>query len=312
MHFLVFLCIGGGLLLFTLSPGFLDFVWSIFGLQRGADALVYGSIIFLLYFVLLLLSKVEGNKNDMTHILRQLAVSSCHTKIDTDILILVRAYNEWPVIAQTLRDIYAAGYQDILVIDDGSTDNTVEQVEALGYTSIILLSHLQNRWAWAALETAFAYIRKQVKCKYVVTFDADGQHDVQDLKWLPDYLKKHPKVDVFLGSRFLKKRTVWIPFTRKIILKCWILFTALMSKIVLSDAHNGFRVFTSETIDKISLTIDGMWYASELIDIIWKLKISYKEIPVKIKYTQYSLEKGQKNGNAWNVVTSFIWNKFFK
>ncbi|MCH2188358.1 DUF2304 family protein [Candidatus Gracilibacteria bacterium] len=312
LHFLVFLAIGSGLLLFTLSPSFLDFVGGIFGLQRGADALVYGSIIFLLYFVLLLLSKVEGNKNDMTYILRQLTINSCKKKIHTDILILVRAYNEGPVIAQTLKSIYDAGYKDILVIDDGSTDDTIEQVESLGHDRIVLMSHLQNRGAGAALETAFAYIRKHVECRYVVTFDADGQHDIQDLKGLGDYIQKHPKVDVFLGSRFLKKRTVGIPLGRRILLKGGILFTAVMSRIVLSDAHNGFRVFKSEAIDKISLTIDGMGYASELIDIIGRLRIPYKEIPVKIRYTQYSLEKGQKNGNAWNVVISFIWNKFFK
>ena len=312
LHFVIFLCIGGWLLLFTFSPKFLDFVWWIFGLQRWADALVYASIIFLVYFVLLLLSKVESNKKDITIMNRKMALDSGNKRMNTEMLILVRAYNEWPVIAETLRSIYDIGYKDILVVDDGSTDDTREQIDNLGIESILVITHLQNRWAGAALETGFAYIRKYVDTEYVVTFDADWQHDSADLEGLLEYVKKHSRVDVFLGSRFLGKRTVGIPFMRKIILKLGILFTAFMSRIFLSDAHNWFRVFKSSAISKIFLTIDGMWYASELVDTIGRLKIPHKEIPVRIKYTKYSLEKWQKNSNAFGVVSSFIWNKFFK
>lgn len=312
LHFIIFLSIWAGLLLFTFSPSFLSWLGSVFGLQRWADVLVYASIIFLLYFVLLLLWKVESHKKDTTRLVREISLSSCHKHITTDMLVLVRAYNEWPVIVDTLKAIYDTGCRDILVVDDGSTDNTFEQVISLKYDGIVIVKHLQNRGAWAALETGFEYIRRHVNAKYIVTFDADGQHDVWDLEGLYDYVEKHPKVDVFLGSRFLKKRTIGIPFMRKIILKLGIVFTAFVSRIFLSDAHNGFRVFKSEVISKVSLTIDGMWYASELIDIIGKLKVPYKEIPVRIKYTKYSLEKGQKNSNAFWVVMSFIWNKFFK
>jgi hypothetical protein len=132
------------------------------------------------------------------------------------------------------------------------------------------------------------------------------------LKEVKEYIKNYHKTDVFLWSRFMWKRTIWMPFWRKVILKLWILFTAFISQIHLSDAHNWFRVFRKSVIDKVYLTIDDMWYASELIDIISQKNIPYKEIPVTIKYTDYSLKKGQKNGNAVNIALKIIWNKFFK
>jgi len=82
-----------------------------------------------------------------------------------------------------------------------------------------------------------------------------------------------------------------MPFFRKVILKLGILFTAFLSTIILTDAHNGFRVFRTKTLKNIHLTIPDMGYASELIDIISSKKIPYKEIPVTIKYTPYSLSK---------------------
>ncbi len=74
LHFVVFLSVGAGLLLFTFFPSILDLVGRVFGIPRGADVLVYASIIFLMYFVLLLLSKSEKNKEDITRLVREVAI----------------------------------------------------------------------------------------------------------------------------------------------------------------------------------------------------------------------------------------------
>ncbi len=80
LHFLVFLGVGAGLLILTLIPEILVWIGGIFWLPRGADALVYGSIIFLFYFVLLLLRKVESNREELTRIVREFALQSSHEK----------------------------------------------------------------------------------------------------------------------------------------------------------------------------------------------------------------------------------------
>ena len=76
LHFLVFLGAGGGLLVFTFFPQTLNLLGRIFGLQRGADVLVYASIIFLFYFVLLLLRKVETTREEVTKLVREIAIQS--------------------------------------------------------------------------------------------------------------------------------------------------------------------------------------------------------------------------------------------
>ncbi len=82
LHFLVFLSIGAGLLTFTFFPPLLDIFASVFGVQRGADVLVYTSIVFLLYFVLLLLQKAEKNRRDITRLSRHIALERARKPTD--------------------------------------------------------------------------------------------------------------------------------------------------------------------------------------------------------------------------------------
>lgn len=76
LHFLVFLWVGSGLLIFTFFPSVLNTLGLLFGLQRWADLLVYASIIFLFYFVLLLLQKVESTREEVTRLVREIAISN--------------------------------------------------------------------------------------------------------------------------------------------------------------------------------------------------------------------------------------------
>lgn len=73
LHFLVFLAVGAGLLIFAFIPSVLNLIGAIFGVPRGADILVYSSIIFLLYFTLLLLAKNEKNREDITRLVREIS-----------------------------------------------------------------------------------------------------------------------------------------------------------------------------------------------------------------------------------------------
>ncbi len=313
LHFIVFILIWLGLLVFTVFPGSLNGIWRFFGLQRWADLLVYSSIVFLIYFTLLLLRKVEGNNEDLTKLIREIAVKWwTREKIHGKEIFLIRSFNEATVISSTIQSIFDAWYKNILVINDGSTDNTNTVIKRDFWDKVILLEHYKNRWAGAALETWFEYVRRYGKVDYVICFDADWQHNVWDVKTFESYLKEHKKVDILLWSRFLKKKQVGMPFARKVILKLGILFTAVLSSIKLTDAHNGFRVIKTDVLDDIHITIDGMGYASELIDIITQKKLVYKEVPVNVKYTKYSLSKGQKNSNAINIAFKFMWSKFFK
>lgn len=312
LHFLVFIWIGWGLLTFTFFPWILNVIWNFFGLARWADVLVYSSIIFLLYFVLLLLAKVVDNKEAITSVVREWAINHSGKRlIKWKEVILIRVYNEAPVIDGVLKRVLAKWYENILVINDWSTDFSREILEGFGDT-IYLVNHPINRWAWAALKTGLEYIRRFADVEYIVTFDADWQHEIEDLEKFFNSFKMDNKLWAVLWSRFIQKTHSNVPFIRRCTLFLWRIFTFLVSNVYLTDAHNWYRVFTYDTISKIRLTIDTMAYASELIDELRKNNIKIKEVPVNIKYTEYSMNKWQGSWNAISIALRIIWSKFFR
>lgn len=298
-------------MVFTFFPWVLTALWNIFGLQRGADLLVYVSIIFLIYFVLLLLRKLEENKEDITKLVREIAIQNAgKSEFNASEIFIIPAYNEWEVLEKTISRVLEAGFSNIVVVNDGSRDNSRSILDSF-WDKIIVLHHYKNRGQWAALETGFEYVRRfWWDIGYVVTYDSDGQHDIADIQKFRE--NASDEIDILLGSRFLSESKTNVSLKKKIVLKLWIIFTFFLSQIKLSDTHNGYRYIKKSALQDIVITIDGMWHASEIIDNIAQKKLRYKEVPVHIKYTEYSLAKGQKISNGMNVLTRFIWSKFFR
>jgi len=312
LHFFVFFTMWIGLLIFTLFPDTLNSFGQFFGLQRWADLLVYSSLIFLVYFVLLLLSKHVENKDSITELIREIAIENSSKKeIFWKEVFVIPCYNEWPVIEKTISNILEKWYKNILVINDWSKDNS-RKILGNFWDKIILINHLKNRWQWATLETGFEYLRRYWKMDYVICFDADGQHSLNDLDKFYKVLDNNKNVDIVFGTRFAWNQKSNIPFSRRVVLKLAILFTFFLSQIKLSDTHNWYRVFRKEVLNDLKITIDWMGHASEIIDIVASKKIKFVEVPVNIKYTDYSLSKWQNNSNAIKIAIRFIWNKFFR
>ncbi len=312
LHFLVFFGMWIWMLVFVFFPSILNSFGQFFWLQRGADLLVYGSIVFLVYFVLLLLSKHVENKDSLTGLVRELAIENSSKKeIKWKEVFVMRVYNEESIVWEVIQEILDKEYKNILVINDGSSDNSRRILEKFG-DKIFLIHHLKNRWAWAALKTAFEYLKRYWNTKYIVTFDADGQHALKDLDNFFVEFKKNKKLDIILGSRFIQKTKTNVPPWRKVILFWGRIFTYLMSNIYLTDSHNGYRVFKTDILNKMEISMDGMEYASEIIESIEKNNLLYKEVPVDILYNSYTLKKGQKYWGALRIAVRFIWSKFFK
>ncbi len=312
LHFLVFLWIWWWLLIFTFFPNALNTFWQFFGLQRWADLLVYASVIFLVYFVLLLLSKHVENKDNITWLIRELAIENSEKKIiEWKIVFLIRVYNEEQVLEKTIQKIIDKKNKNILIINDWSTDNSKIILEKF-WNKIILINHLRNRWWWAALKTGLEYLKKYWKTEFIITFDADWQHRIKNLDRFFEKFEKDKKLDIVLGSRFIEKTNTNIPILRKIVLFWWKIFTYLLSWIYLTDSHNWYRVFKTSILKKINISMDWMEYASEIIESINKNKLKYREVPVDIKYSEYTLSKWQKNWNAIKIAVRFIWSKFFR
>jgi len=220
------------------------------------------------------------------------------------IYILIPAFNEEKRIHSVISSLEQHGYSNIFVVSDGSSDNTGEVAREAGAE---VLEMLMNRGQGAALMTGIEYIRENYDPDIIVTFDADGQHQAEDIKNIIAPLLDG-RADIVLGSRFLHSYSN-VPFTRKMILKAGIFFTNLVSGVNLSDTHNGLRALGKKAIHSIQISQRGMAHASEIIDEIGQNKLKYEEAPVRIVYSDYSLSKGQKSSNFIKLGLKFIINK---
>lgn len=221
------------------------------------------------------------------------------------VFILVPAFNEGPVIRQTLEELLPLEHQ-IILVDDGSSDNTLEQVQDL---PIHILSHMVNLGQGAALQTGMHYALS-AGAEILVHFDADGQHQASDIPALIQPIVDG-QVDVVLGSRFLGENNSDIPLFRKCLLKSGILLNGLLTGLWLSDAHNGLRAMNRKALSHIHLRENGMAHATEILSEINRHQLRFQEIPVHIQYSAYATSKGQSSWNAFNILSDLILHKLF-
>jgi glycosyltransferase involved in cell wall biosynthesis len=216
--------------------------------------------------------------------------------------LVVPAYNEEPVLADVLAALEPLPYR-VVVVDDGSTDATAE-VAARGGAAVV--RHSCNLGQGAAIQTGIAFALRQAGTRFVVTFDADGQHRPEDLPALLAPLEEGA-CDVALGSRFLVRGSaVRIPLARRLLLRVATVVTRLSTGLRLTDTHNGMRAFTAQAAAQIEITQNGMAHASEILSQIAARKLRYREVPVTVTYTRYSLSKGQSMLNSVDIFWESI------
>jgi glycosyltransferase involved in cell wall biosynthesis len=218
---------------------------------------------------------------------------------------VIAAYNEESVIRSVVMGVRAK-YPNVIVVDDGSADATgVEAIDA----GALLVTHPINLGQGAALQTGITFALKR-NAKYIVTFDADGQHSVEDVEAMLDVITTK-NCDVVLGSRFCGT-TENLPRMKLLTLKAAIYFTRVTTGLKLTDTHNGLRVLSAEAARRIKLQQNGMAHASEFLEQVAKLGLNYIEAPVHIRYTEYSIRKGQKLSNSLNILMDLVIARFSK
>ena len=221
-------------------------------------------------------------------------------------LFLIAAYNESNIIQTVVENLLKKGEQ-VLVINDGSSDSTGQILKKFGH-KIFYCEHLVNLGQGAALQTGILCARK-LQPQYLITFDADGQHQSEDALSMVESMDKNPQIDITLGSRFLGKAEN-ISQSRLFTLKMAVLFTNIFSGIKLTDTHNGLRVMRKSFYQNFNFHHSGMEHASEILDYIALKNISFQEFPVHIKYSEYSKSKGQSGHNSIKMALRLLGDKF--
>ena len=141
----------------------------------------------------------------------------------------------------------------------------------------------------------------------LVTFDADGQHDVTDALAMVERARSRD-VQVVLGSRFLGA-SEHVPAGRRVLLRAAAHFTRRTTGLALTDAHNGLRVLRRDAASTVRLRLHGMSHASEILTVLARGGFAVEEHPVTVRYTDYSRTKGQRGYNALNVLFELAVNR---
>ena len=211
--------------------------------------------------------------------------------------IVIPVLNEGRVIKEVLSEIQENGYNQIIVVDDGSKDDSYEKAEEMG---AIALRHIINRGKGAAVKTGIEAAR-MLKADMVVTMDGDGQHNPQDIDKMIRLMEKG--TDVVLGSRLLNAKGM--PTHKLISNHLGNFFTWLIHGLWVTDSQSGFRAYSRKALRVINTKTDRYEYDSEIISQISKHRLHFEEVPVEARYTEYSMGKKNKQ-NLKNGIKTLI------
>ncbi|MFT4312257.1 MAG: glycosyltransferase family 2 protein [Candidatus Woesearchaeota archaeon] len=213
-----------------------------------------------------------------------------------NVIVVIPAYNEAKNIKSVIKQV-KQHIQTVLVIDDASTDNTSKVAKAAGAT---VITQQTNQGAGAATRTG---LKKALElgATHIITLDADGQHNPNDIPKLLRFAKKY---DVVIGSRMINPKGM--PLSRKFFNKAGSLITWLLYGIYVKDSQTGFKLFSHHAARKMKITFNRYEFCSEILYRIRKNKLTFKEVPIQVIYTKESLAKGQNFFNGVKMVWRMV------
>lgn len=207
-------------------------------------------------------------------------------------VVIIPVYNEEKVIKRVVRKMYKEGFKHIVVVDDGSTDETAREVKK---TNALLIQHSINRGKGAAIKTGIETVRL-IGYKNIVTFDGDGQHNPKDIHNLIRYV--YQGYDVVLGSRFLVRQPV--PVIKRIANYSANILTHLLYGIKVTDSQSGLRAYSKQACLSLDTKSNRYEFDSEVIREIVHKHLKYIEVPIHVRYTKYS----QKKKNRQDLISA--------
>ena len=205
-----------------------------------------------------------------------------------DIFVVVPAYNEEKTVSHIIEGIAKEGY-NVVLVNDGSKDNTLNlaiESKRRYPDKIFIVSHFINRGLGAALKTGIdVAVRKHAK--YILTFDADGQHEISDIEKVVKPLQDG-KADVCIGARPFKD----MPFSKSFANLVMNLLTLIFYRRNVKDSQSGLRAFTADAASQINIVSSGYAVSSEFIREISDKNFKLEEVTITTIYTPETQHKG--------------------
>jgi len=201
--------------------------------------------------------------------------------------IIVIAYNEGKVIKNVLEDLSNIFNGQIIVVNDGSIDNTEEEIKKITHDNkrIHLLNHLINLGPFMAIHTG---LQCAINLDHIffVNFDGDGQHAP---KYIPKLLESvfNEEVDLVIGSRFLENSDYKTTKTRNFGIKGSSKAVSIFGKTRITDVNSGYRAYNLKCANKMLEQYNRISTVFEFTLRFCRDGYKVKEIPVKMESRKY-------------------------
>lgn len=225
---------------------------------------------------------------------------------------VIPAFNEARRVAQVVKDARAFTDQ-VLVVDDGSTDGTGDVSRAAGAT---VIRHLENAGPGAATMTGIEAARR-MGADVLITLDADGQHDPKDIPLLLKPIEEG-SADIVFANRFgpfvfaQGKRRNHIPFVRRLFNGIGNVLTLLAAGKWVSDSQCGFKVFGPKALAEVDLRMSGFEFCTEIVREAAQRRWRVAEVPSKVIYSEYTMAKGQSFANGVKTALKILLRSFLR
>jgi len=220
------------------------------------------------------------------------------------ICIVIPAFNEETTVGGVVKSIYQALQKskyisEVVVVDDGSKDNTARKAKQSG---AVVISHILNSGSGGATATGLSYAQ-QNGFDIAATMDADGQHAPEDvIKGIEELIRR--KDDLLIGSRLINNKgmsKVKIFGNKGLSFITYILFG-----VNSTDSQSGLRIYSRRALQELQWETQGYEFCSEMLWRAKQIGLKIGEYPIKAIYTEYSKGKGQNNWNAVNIIKSLL------